>query len=144
MLLNSSTHTAAVCVHCQNKKKCFTNHQQYILYTLYTSRRIHSRGHQIFHLQYSIQIGHIPPVRQEATTHTSAILPTSLAAEHRGWTLTLNTVINQLHHLLKINLNVILSPPVWSSMKFQTRIQITYSSLYAIHSAHHNLKALLQ
>jgi len=81
VLLNGSVHTAAVCVHCQNRKKCFTNHQQYILYTLYTSQRIHSREHKIFHLQYSIQIGHVPPVRHEATTHNSAILPTSLVAK---------------------------------------------------------------
>jgi len=81
VLLNGSVHTAAVCVHCQKRNKCFTYHQQNILYTLYMSRRIHSRGHQIFHLQYSIQIGHIPPVRYEVTTHTSAILPTSLVAE---------------------------------------------------------------
>jgi len=85
--------TAAVCVHCQNRKKCFTNHQQNILYTPYTSCRIHSRGHKIFHLQYSKQIGHIPPVRHEATTHTSAILPTSLVVEPGGWTLTLNMII---------------------------------------------------
>jgi len=144
VLLNSSVHTAAVCAHCQNRKKYFTNHQQNILYTLYVSRRTHSRGHQIFHLQYSIQTGHTPPVTREATTYTSAILPNSLVAETGGCTLTLNTVINQLHHFLKINLNVILSPPVWSSMKLPTRIQITRSSLYAIRSVHHNLTALLQ
>lgn len=126
------------------KEKCFTNQQQHILYTLRTSQRIHSRGHQIFHLQYSIRTGNIPTVIHEATTHTSATLPTSLVAEPGGCTLTLNMVINQLHHFLKITLNVILSPPVWSSMKFPTRIQITCSSLYAKRSAHHNLTGLLQ
>jgi hypothetical protein len=69
--------------------------------------------------------------------------PTYLTGSRTGGcTLTLNMVINQLHHFLNINLNVILSSPVWSSMKFQTRIQITCSSLYAIRSAHHNLIAL--
>jgi hypothetical protein len=71
--------------------------------------------------------------------------PTYLTGNRTGsCTLTLNMVINQLYHFLKINLNVILSLPVWSSMKFPTRIQITCSSLYAIHSSHHNLTALLQ
>lgn len=133
-----------MCVHCQNRKKCFTNHQQHTLYTLLTSQRIHSRGHKIFHLQNSIQTGHIPTVIHEATTHTSAILPTSLVAEPEGCTLMLNMVINQLHHFLKITLNIIFSSPVWSSMKFPTRIQITCSSLYAKRSAHHNLTGLLQ
>jgi len=144
VLLNGSVHTAAMCVHCQNRKKCFTNHQQHILYTLCTSQRIHSQGHQIFHLQYSIQTGHISTAIHEATTHTSAILPISLVAEPGGCTLTLTIVINQLHHFLQITLNVIFSPPVWSSMKFPTRIQITCSSLYAKCSAHHNLTGLLQ
>jgi hypothetical protein len=122
--------TQLKCVHCQNRKKCFRNHQQNTLYTM--SRRIHSRGNQIFHLQHSIQIGRIPPVRHEATTQTPAHLPSPLAAKPEAWTL--NMATNLLHNLPKIHLNVMLSPPAWSSMKFPTRIQthVPLSMLYVL------------